>query len=186
MHIVFTGTVSVFHWSLIQVFSLTDFFPGLSDNHCLMNHGPRVSFLKSWPDISPDSSARTVATVEPYMHVRQELPLLVFNAVTWDLELKHLVNCQDKNIAWEYSAAMIITGHLFVAISTQENSNFSKHFLHLLTRSYSWLGGFKPNKETCVTSKHPYWRLHWMYKITPVLTSCSHTAKGWFCKFWGP
>ena len=103
-------------FSLIQVFSLTDnmpgylqnCFPGLSDDHCLMNHGPRVSFLKSWPDISPDSSARTVATVEPYMHVRQELPLLVFNAVTWDLELKHLVKTRHGII--------IITGEQFIAI----------------------------------------------------------------------
>ena len=109
---------------------LQNYFAGLSDDHCLMNHGPRVSFLKSWPDISPDSSARTVATVEPYMHVRQELPLLVFNAVTWDLELKHLVNSQDRNIAWVYSATMIIMGHQFVVIFQHKKiPYFSKHIL---------------------------------------------------------
>ena len=128
--------LSVFHWSLIQVFSLTDnmpsylqnYFAGLSDDHCLMNHGPRVSFLKSWPDISPDSSARTVATVEPYMHVRQELPLLVFNAVTWDLQLKHLINWQKHGVG--KSTVVIITSHHFVVIWTQENSNSLKHILH--------------------------------------------------------
>ena len=96
-----------------------------------MNHWARVSFFERWPDISPDSSARAVATVELYMHVRAELPLLVFNGVAWDLELKHLVNSLDKkNAAREYSDAVIITGHQFVAISTQENLDFSKHILH--------------------------------------------------------